>query len=166
MKIRLMGAGGSPAATFSTKPSLPGRIIAYGFLGLVCAAGPILLLIAAGTGIERALFLHSSLSADGVIVGLRPVWLYRPSDQSRQPVFRFTAKNGMSFTVTSNIAQSPSPWQPGDAVRVFYQQDHPENAHIDSFFQLWESQVIVGIVGGVFSAIPLLIFLLRRRPLA
>jgi hypothetical protein len=144
-------------------PSLPARIIAYLFVGVLCAASPVMLLIAAGTGIERALFLHSSLSADGVIVGLRVPRPSRSSDKSRSPVFRFTANNGMSFTVISNIAQIPSPWKQGDAVRVLYQQDHPENAHIDSFVQLWMPQVVVGIVGGAFSAIPLLIFLRRRR---
>jgi hypothetical protein len=144
-------------------PSLSARIIAYLFVGVLCAAGPVMLLVATGTGMERALFIRSSLSADGVIVALRPVRRYSSSSKSCWPVFRFTAKNGRSFTVTSNIAESPPPWQPGDTVPVLYQQDHPENAHIDSFFQLWRPQVIVGIVGAVFSAIPLLIFLRRRR---
>jgi Protein of unknown function (DUF3592) len=141
--------------------SLPGRILAYLLLVILCGAGPVMLLIAAGTGVERALFIHSSLSADGVIVSLR---FYQPStSKACWPIFRFTAKNGRSFTVTSNIAQSPSPWQPGDPVRVLYQQDHPENAHIDSFAQLWEPQAVAGIVGGVFSCIPAFIFLRRRR---
>ena len=149
-------------AKLSTMPSLPARIIAYFFVGILCAAGPVMLLIAAGTGIERALFVRSSLSAEGVIVGLSPVRSHRPTDKSRRPVFRFTAKNGTSFTITSNIAQSPSPWRFGDRVRVLYQPDHPENAHIDSFLQLWMPQVIVGIVGGAFSAMPFLIFVRRR----
>jgi len=144
-------------------PSLPGRIIAYLLLGIFCAAGPVLLLLALGTGVERALFVRSSLSAEGDIVALRPGRPSRPSDKSRRPVFRFTAKNGTSFTVTSNIAAHPSPWQPGDPVPVLYQPDRPENAYIDSFFQLWEPQVMLGTVGGAFSVVPLLIFLRRRR---
>ena len=144
-------------------PSLPPRIIAYLFLGIFCAAGPVMLLIAVGTGMERALFVRSSISAEGVIVALRPAHPYRPTDRSRFPVFRFTATDGRSFTVTSNIAQSPSPWRFGDPVPVLYQQDHPENAHLDSFVQLWEPQVILGIVGGGFSVIPLLILFGRRR---
>jgi hypothetical protein len=150
-------------ATLSNTPSWPARIIAYLFLGLICGAGPVMLLIVAGTGMERALFLRSSLRADGVIVGLRVVRPSRPSDQSRSPIFRFNANDGRSFTVVSSIAQSPSPWKQGDAVTVLYQPEHPENAHIDSFVQLWMPQVIVGIVGAAFSAFPLLIFLRRRR---
>lgn len=153
----------SSPATLSTMPSLASRIIAYLFLGVLFAAGPFVLLIAIGTGIERALFVRSSIPAEGVIVGLSPAHPYRPTDRSRFPVFRFATKDGGSFTVTSNIAQSPSPWRFGDPVPVLYRQDHPENAHIDSFVQLWEPQVVLGIVGGGFSVIPLLILFRGRR---
>ena len=144
-------------------PSVPARIFAYLILGALSATGPLLLLIAAGTGIERALFIRSSLSVDGVIVAFHFIRHSRPTGKSRSPVFRFTTKDGRSFTVTSNVAQSPSPWQLGDPVPVLYQKEHPENAHIDSFAQLWAPQVVLGIVGGAFSTIPLLLFFRRRR---
>src|SRR5580698_1904709 len=105
--------------------SLPARIVAYLFLGIICAAGPVILSIVVVTGIERALFISSSASAQGVIVALRVVHPYRHSDRSRSPVFRFTAKDGSSFTVASNISQSPAPWQFGDQVPVLYQPGHP-----------------------------------------
>jgi Protein of unknown function (DUF3592) len=153
-----------PLATLSIMTSALARIIAYVFVGILCAVGPVMLLISAGTGLKRALFVRSSLSAEGVVVALRYVRSSsKPMSQTCSPIFRFTAKNGTSFTVTSNIAQSPSPWRPGDSVRVLYQEDYPENAHIDSFVQLWEPQVILGIVGGICSVFPLLIFLRRRR---
>jgi hypothetical protein len=69
----------------------------------------------------------------------------------------------MSFTVSSNIYESPSAWQLGGRIRVLYQEDHSENAHIDSFWQLWMPQFVLGIVGGGFSLIPLLILIGRRR---
>jgi hypothetical protein len=146
-------------------PSLLARLIAYLFVGVLCGAGPVLLLIAAGTGLERALFVRSSLSAEGIVVALRYVRSSSKSSTSRTcaPVFHFTARNGMSFTVTSNIAQSPSPWKFGDHVPVLYQEDDPENAHIDSFAQLWEPQVVLGAVGGACSIFTLLIVLRRRR---
>ena len=144
-------------------PSLPARIIAYLFVGILCATGPVLLLIAVGTGIERVLFVRSSLSAEGVVVALRYVRSSKSTSRTCSPIFRFTAKNGVTFTVTSNIAQSPSPWKYGDHVRVLYQEGDPENAHIDSFVQLWEPQVILGIVGGAGSVFPLLIVLRHGR---
>ena len=160
-RISARGAAISPAI-LSAVPSLPARIIAYLFVGVVCAAGPIVLLIAAGTGIERARFVHSSLQAEGVIVGLSPVRPYR-SNTSWRPVFQFTTEDGRSFTVMSNIGQRRSTWKQGEHVAVLYQADHPENAHLDSFAQLWMPEVILGVVGAAFSTIPLLILLRRRR---
>jgi hypothetical protein len=145
-------------------PSQPGRIIGYLLVGIFCAAGPFILLIAAVTGIQRFLFVRSSLSADGIVVALRHVRSSsKPMSNSCAPIFRFTAQSGTSFTVTSDIAQNPPRWRFGDRVPVLYQPDHPENAHIDSFVQLWEPQVILGVVGGGFSAFPLLIFFARLR---
>ncbi len=120
-----------------------------------------MLLVAAGTGIERALFIRSSSAAEGIVVALGSV--PGSTKKSLAPIFRFTAQNGMSFTVSSNIYERPSTWQLGANVRVLYQQDHPDNAHIDSFWQLWMPQFVLGIVGGGFSVIPLLILLGRRR---
>jgi hypothetical protein len=76
-----------------------------------------------------------------VVVALRGV--PGSTNKSLAPVFRFTAHNGM---------------------RVLYQDEHPENAHIDSFWQVWMPQFVLGIVGGGFSVIPLLVLLGRRRP--
>jgi Protein of unknown function (DUF3592) len=143
-------------------PSLGSRIVAYLFLAVVCSAGPIVLLIAAGTGIERALFIHASRPADGVIVGL--AWVpTRKFTRARFPVFRFTTSDGQSYSVTSTNAQSPPPWRLGDRVAVLYDPRHPQNAHIDSIVQLWEAQMILGVVGAGFSTVPLLFFLVRRR---
>ena len=142
--------------------SLLARVIAYVLVGVLCAAGPVMLLIAAGTGLERFLFVRSSLSTDGVIVALRHTPRPgKPMSQSCSPIFRFTANNGMSMTVTSHISQSQCPWQIGERVRVLYQQDHPENARIDSLVQLWGPQIILGIIGAVLSIFPLLIVLRR-----
>jgi hypothetical protein len=138
--------------------------MAYLLVGIFCGVGPVMLLVAAGTGIERAFFIRSSSSASGVVVALRR--LPGSTKKSLAPIFRFATQNGMSFTVSSNIYQSPSTWQLGGRVRVLYQEDRPENAHIDSFWQLWMPQFVLGIVGGGFSVIPLLIFLRRPRSAA
>ena len=89
-----MRLAGSSPAMLSTMPCRPPRIVAYLFLGIICAAGPVVLLIAIVTGMERALFVRSGISAKGVIVALGPAHPYRPTDRSRFPVFRFTPKDG------------------------------------------------------------------------
>jgi hypothetical protein len=142
-------------------PSLATRVVAYLLVGLFCLAGPAMLLFAAGTGIERALFVHSSARADGVVVALRQV--PGSTKKSLAPIFRFATHNGTNVTVSSNIYERPSTWQLGERVRVLYQEDRPGNAHIDSFWQLWMLQFVLGLVGGGFSVIPLLILLRRGR---
>ncbi|HTV16092.1 MAG TPA: DUF3592 domain-containing protein [Acidobacteriaceae bacterium] len=153
----------APADTLSAMPSLGARIIAYGFLGIICAAGPFMLLLDVVTGIQRVGFIHSAIPAEGVIVGLGRPAGRKQSYRGRFPVFQFTTQGGASFTVYSNISQSPPPWKFGERVPVLYRQRHPQDAHIDSFVQLWGPQVVLTVVGGAFSTIPLLIVRGRRR---
>lgn len=151
------------AGTLSAMPSLGARIIAYGFLGIICAAGPCMLLLAAFTGIERAVFIHSAIPTEGAIVGLGQPRGSKRSSRSRFPVFEFTTQGGTSVTVYSNISQSPPPWKFGQRVPVLYLQKHPQDAHIDSFAQLWEPQVVLGVVGGAFSTMPWMVVRARRK---
>jgi hypothetical protein len=140
------------------------KIVVYLFVGLVCVAGPGLLFIAAVTGVERALFLHSAATAEGAIIALRET--AQSAGRTRKsffPIFQFNASNGETYTVTSDIAERPISWRLGGPVRVLYQSDHPENAHIDSFAQLWMLQVVVGVVGAGFSTIPVLVLIRRFR---
>jgi hypothetical protein len=137
------------------------KIVVYLFVGLVCVVGPGLLLLAAVTGVERALFLHSAATAEGAIIALRETTTAGRTRKSSFPIFQFKAANGKSITVTSNIAESS--WRLGGPVRVLYQPDRPENAHIDSFAQLWMLPVVVGVVGAAFSTIPVLSLIRRFR---
>jgi hypothetical protein len=139
------------------------KIVVYLFVGLVCVVGPGLLLIAAVTGVERALFLHSAATAEGAVIAVRDTPSAGRTRKSFFPIFQFKAANGKSYTVTSNIAERPTSWRLGGPVRVLYQPDRPENAHIDSFAQLWMLQVVVGVVGAAFSTIPVLILIRRFR---
>ena len=151
-------------AKLSTMPSLPARIIAYFFVGILCAAGPVYVLIAAGTGLERdALSVPASLLRASSDVA--PSVPHRPTDKSRRPCLRLPRRTAPSFTITSNIAEAPVlpgvlaiascslPARPSRERRTFRY----------FFLQLWMPQVIVGIVGGAFSAMPFLIFVRRRR---
>jgi hypothetical protein len=142
--------------------SLPARLLVYLLFGPFCAAGPVMLLIAAGTGIERGLFIHSSAPTEGIVVAVRQV--PGSTKKSTAPVFRFTTQSGMSVTANSNIYEEPSKWRVGAHVPVLYEEDHPENARIDSFWQLWMPQFVLGIVGGAFSIIPVFIYLRRAAP--
>lgn len=138
-------------------------MVAYGFLGITCAAGPFILLLALVTGIQRAMFIHASIPTDGVIVGLGQPAGRKRSSIGRFPVFQFSTQGGTSVTVYSNITQSPPPWKFNQRVPVLYLQNHPQDARIDSFVQLWEPQVVLGVVGAAFSSWPAMILWSRRR---
>jgi Protein of unknown function (DUF3592) len=146
-------------------PSVPARIFAYLFVRLLCVAGPFFLLIAAITGLERARFVHSSLRAKGVVVDLHSISVAnRPNSWACAPIFRFTAKDGRSYTVTSHTGQNPCPWRIGDPVRVLYDENHPQSAHVDSFFELWLFPIVFGGLGAACTLFGFALF--RRRQLA
>jgi len=54
-------------------------------------------------------------------------------------------------------------FKPGDRVRVLYLESNPEVARIDAFSTLWQQSLVVGIWGAVWSGIPVLILVVRRR---
>jgi hypothetical protein len=141
--------------------SLASRLSAYILIGIFCLPGPVLLLITGVTVIQRAIFLNSAKSVQGQVIALREAPLRRNSRPSYFPVFRFTAADGQTRTVTSNVADRQTAWL-GKPVPVLYLPGHPQSARINTFPQLWEDQIIPSGVGAAFSAIPLLI-LFRRR---
>ena len=63
------------------------------------------------------------------------------------PVFSFTAADGNSYTVTSEVSSNPPGFSVGESVRVRYGPANPQNARIHSFFQTWGAAVISGAIG-------------------
>lgn len=142
-------------------PSLGARLVAYALVGIWCAAGPIILVIAGVTAVERAIFLHSALTVEGQVVALRAAPTKSSSRRSYYSIFRFTADDGQAYTVTSNVADRQTA-SIGKTIHVLYLPSHPQTARIDTFAQLWEGVIVPGVVGAAFSTIPLLV-LIRRR---
>jgi hypothetical protein len=69
---------------------------------------------------------------------------------SYAPVFSFTAADGNTHTVTSDISSSPAGFDIGDSVKVRYDPASPQAARIHSFFQTWGVVVISGVAGVAF----------------
>jgi hypothetical protein len=144
-------------------PSLGPRLIAYGFVGVFCIAGPLFLLIALDSALHRVAFIHSALRADGTVIEMRPVRSTRTGAGTYVPVFRFTANDGRMHIIISDVSVPSSAFTLGDRVRVLYLQSNPETARIDAFSPLWLSSLIPGIVGAAFSFFPALILVNRMR---
>jgi hypothetical protein len=138
------------------------RAIAIVFVCGILGMGPLFLTISLVTTVQRLVFLHEAERAQGQVVALRQARTRRTSRPAYFPTFRFTATNGQSYTVSSSNGERRTDWL-GKPVPVLYLPRHPEDAHIDTFAQLWMAQMVTGVVGSGFSVIPLAVLLRWRR---
>jgi len=144
-------------------PRLAPRLIAYGLIGIFCLPGPLGLLFALDLIVHRSAFIHTALRADGTVIWMEPVRTTRTGAGTYFPVFRFTASDDRLHIINSEVSVPFSTFKRGDRVRVLYQQSNPEIARIDAFSTLWQESLVVGIWGAVWSSIPLLILVIRKR---
>ena len=146
-------------------PSLGPRLIAYGLIGISCVPGPLGLLFALDLTLHRASFIHTALRTDGTVIWMEPVRTTRTGAGTYTPVFRFTANDGRLQIINSDVSVPFSTFKRGDRVRVLYLQSTPGIARIDAFSTLWQESLVVGvgIWGAVWSSIPVLILVIRRR---
>lgn len=143
-------------------PTFFARVIAYVFLGVLCAVGPLLLALSLRSTIQTAMFVHGSVATDGKILSLERVYAQRSSRYVYKPVFRFYGEDGkIHLVMASSDAHVFKPFRAGDYVRVLYPADHPELARIDSFAQMWSFQAVGGVLGAALTLFP--ISLIRKR---
>jgi len=142
-----------------------GRLIAYVFLGSFCIAGPLVLMLGVGKGVQRAALVISGLEAQATVIGAQAMGSSRVS---YAPVFRFTASDGRSYTVSSDLYGKESAIRFGERIRVLYWPEHPEAARIDAFAPLWTFPLVAGVVGGAFCVVPAIVGVawMRRRAAA
>lgn len=72
---------------------------------------------------------------------------------SYYPVILFTTEGGTAIQYQSNVGSSPPAYQVGEIVEVLYKPGNPQNASINSFFQLWGATAILGGIGLLFAII-------------
>ncbi len=141
---------------------LVGRLIGYMFAGSFCIAGPLLLILAVSAAVQRAALVISGIPAEATVVGARVSGSTRPT---YAPVFQFTAIDGRSYTISSDVYGKESAVRYGARLRVLYWPKHPESARIDSFAPLWTLPLVAGVVGAGFCVMPgmMLAAWMRRR---
>lgn len=108
--------------------------------------GVVLLLLALAFTTHTAIFLHRSISAPGIVVGLTQ---RNDSDGTvgYAPIFNFKAQSGLSYTITAGVASNPPSFTVGQSVPVLYEELKPEDAKIGIFWQLWFVHFILGAFG-------------------
>jgi hypothetical protein len=91
-------------------------------------------------------------TADGI--KLEQKYLYRP-------VVRFRTQDGRTVRFVSNIAMRPAPYQVGDRVSILYEADHPKQAQINRFINLWFNTIMLISFGLLTMGMGLLFRLLQ-----
>ena len=139
------------------------RLVAFGFIGVFCLAGPLFLLVALNSAVHRAVFVRTALHTEGTVIEMRPTHSTRHDAGMDILVFRFIADDGRTYIIVSDVSARPSSYFVGEQIAVLYQRGHPETARLDAFAPLWLFSLIFGMVGAAFTSIPALIFVSRMQ---
>jgi len=139
------------------------RLIAYFFVGILCAVGPLLLLIAIVSSIPTLEFVRNSLVSHGTITSLQRSYSRQFSKEVYKPVVRFTDSNGQTRFFVADSRSGIATLKPGDSVRVLYLKDRPETARIGTIAQLWMPQLILALIGTVFVVFSVRILIRRKK---
>jgi Protein of unknown function (DUF3592) len=141
----------------------PGRAVRPPVIWIFIALGALFLGGALVDAYFTQKFLRESVTTDGTVVGLKATHRARRRRVTYAPVFRFVTEDGRPVTVVSHTSSNPPSFEPGEAVKVHYKKNHPDDAKIDSFGQLWLGDIVFGSVGAIFTAIGVLILLTTRK---
>jgi Protein of unknown function (DUF3592) len=112
--------------------------------GWICViVGIIVLTISFFIYLHTRSFVQSASRAQGTVIRL---------DENRggpesYPVFTFRDAKGQAHEIESNTGENPPAYKIGDAVTLLYQSNRPANAEIDSFFNVWGWNIVLGGVG-------------------
>ena len=108
--------------------------------------GCILLIISIIFTKSRFDFIDRSERVLGEVVGLQGY-------DTVAPVIEFTSLTGERFTFVGSVSSSPPAYAVGEDVDVIYERDTPQDALINSFFQLYFVSLITGFLGTIFTGI-------------
>lgn len=144
------------------------RIVAYGFVGAFAIASLVLLAIFVCATVQRAALIFSGSRTEGTVVAKKQVGHLKGGAVAYAPMIQFTAGDGRTYVLTSDLSGPESAYRFGQRLRVLYYPDHPDGARIDAFAPLWTLPLVTGVVGAAFSVVPAMVFVNRgrRRPAA
>ena len=144
-------------------PAMGARIFAFCFLGAFTIGSLVLLAISAGSTLQSAWLVIAGSRAEGTVVALRQSPQSNNGVYQYAPVAQFTAGDGHTYVVTSNVSGPESNYPMGRHLQVLYRPGNPDGARIDAFAPLWTLPLVTGIVGSAFSVVPLIVFTTWRQ---
>jgi hypothetical protein len=106
-------------------------------------------------------FVDRAIAVPGTVIDLESS---RSSDSTSYfPVVKYKTRSGQERTFRSSSGSNPPGFAVGETVEVLYDEAHPSDAKIRSFFSLWGGPAIVAGMGTVFLLIGGGIVYVRRR---
>lgn len=130
---------------------------AFSILAIVFLANGLGLLVAVGIMIfgdcEK---IWNGERVEGVVVQAR---------DNEKPTVEFRTKDGRRMLVEGAISASPTPYEVGERIGVFYDPANPTGALIDSFLERWFLPLIFGGFATIFTLVGFgfMLAVLRRR---
>ena len=121
----------------------------------------VLLAVAAGLSIHKALFLkHSSVAQGEVIASIA-----RTDSEGTVnycPQFNFVTADGRSYTVASSTCTNPASFAEHERVKVVFNPSNPKGAEIDSFLQIWFVPLVLGFIALAWLLFAAILFFFER----
>jgi hypothetical protein len=121
----------------------------FGAWFMVFLSSPILIFALVAL-IRTEVFLHRSVSAEGIVIRLVAD---RDETVHYAPVFTFTAQNGRATTIQSLNYSAPAEFSVGQKVAILYEKDHPERARIATHWQVHAAEDVGSTIGLLFAGI-------------
>ncbi|MCB0333781.1 MAG: DUF3592 domain-containing protein [Bdellovibrionales bacterium] len=147
----------APLKPFPEKSAMSGPAQQAG--GILLAIGILLLVLFAILVFEKVQFLSVAEKATGTVVELQyeSKMVTRHDDSGKSSSHRSTAyypvveyKAGdKSITFTSSMGSDPSYYSVGDIIDVLYEPMYPNDAEIDSLYNMYFMPFILAVIGGL-----------------
>lgn len=106
---------------------------------------------------NTATFLDEASEVPGTVTDL--IYSRSSDSSSYYPVVEFETARGQLVEFQSSSGSNPASYSVGETVSVLYKPSEPESARINGFFSLWGVSVILGILGGAFFLVGVLMIL-------
>ncbi len=118
---------------------------------MLCGLSFVFIIVGAGYGIYRWVYLQKAVATEATITNL----IEREGDDGKKlyaPVYVFKDSGGNEVKITSSTASWPPVGEIGDPIEVLYLPDDPKRSILNRFFSKWGvAAIFVGL--GLFYSI-------------
>lgn len=122
------------------------------FRAIFLVAGGAMLALCAWLTVRMVWFLSIAVPADGKVVAVESAGrVGHARGRSYRPVFEFRDATGETNRVRERFSSRPPLFSRGEKVRVLYDPDKPQRAHIRHFMTLWFAPLITFVLGAGFT---------------